>query len=47
LLQRLLVQDGSVFRGTFDFDSKPFDWGKDYQRPNLPMQDLIIYEVMT
>jgi isoamylase len=22
--------------GTYDFDSSPFDWGVDYQLPNLP-----------
>jgi isoamylase len=22
--------------GTYDFDSAPFDWGVDYQLPNLP-----------
>lgn len=38
-------QVGSVFRGTYDFASEPFDWGKDYQRPNLAYEDLIVYEV--
>ena len=34
-----------MFRGTFDFTSEPFDWGTDYHRPNLPWQDLIVYEM--
>ena len=38
-------QDGSIFRGTYDFDSPAFDWGADYQRPNHAPQDLIIYEM--
>lgn len=38
-------KEGSVFRGTFDFTSEPFDWGTDYHRPNLPWQDLIVYEM--
>lgn len=40
-----LLQQGSVFWGTFDFESPEFDWGSDYQRPNLPWQDLIVYEM--
>ncbi|MEW5299319.1 MAG: hypothetical protein WDW36_002345 [Sanguina aurantia] len=36
---------GSQFYGTYDFDLKPFDWGEGYKRPNLPFQDLIIYEM--
>lgn len=35
---------GSIFRGTFDFESRPFDWGRGYQRPNLHLKDLVIYE---
>jgi pullulanase/glycogen debranching enzyme len=35
---------GSVFRGTFDFVSEPFDWGDDYARPEVPYNDLVIYE---
>mmetsp|Transcript_49734 Transcript_49734/g.92667 ORF Transcript_49734/g.92667 Transcript_49734/m.92667 type:complete len:676 (+) Transcript_49734:119-2146(+) len=31
--------------GTFDLDSPAFDWGADYQKPNIPFQDLIVYEV--
>ena len=38
-------QDGSVFRGTYDFDSPAFDWGSDYQQPNHAPQDLVIYEM--
>jgi hypothetical protein len=30
--------------GTFDFDSK-FDWGRDYERPQHKLKDLIIYEM--
>ncbi|KAI3438769.1 hypothetical protein D9Q98_001187 [Chlorella vulgaris] len=37
--------EGSVFRGTFDFESAPFDWGSDYKKPNLPLKDLIIAEL--
>lgn len=33
-----------MFRGTFDFTAPEFDWGPGYQRPNLPQQDLVIYE---
>lgn len=39
------LQEGSVFRGTYDFESPEFDWGVDYERPNIPPQDLIIYEM--
>uniref|UniRef100_A0ACD5YFB6 Uncharacterized protein n=1 Tax=Avena sativa TaxID=4498 RepID=A0ACD5YFB6_AVESA len=31
--------------GTYDFDSSPFDWGVDYQLPNLPETDLVVYEM--
>ncbi len=34
-----------MFRGTFDFDSKPFDWGAGYKRPNIPLKDLVIAEL--
>ena len=34
---------GSTWRGTYDFEAD-FDWGRDYRRPNLPFQDLIVYE---
>ena len=36
---------GSVFRGTFELEAAPFDWGKSYSRPNLAPQDLVIYEM--
>lgn len=39
------VQQGSVFWGTFDFESPDFEWGADYQRPNLPWKDLVVYEM--
>ena len=39
------MQQGSVFWGTFDFESPDFEWGPDYQRPNLPWQDLVVYEM--
>ncbi|KAK9865482.1 hypothetical protein WJX84_005686 [Apatococcus fuscideae] len=39
------TQAGSVFRGTFDFVSDPFDWGADYKQPHHAPQDLIIYEM--
>ncbi|KAL3138098.1 Isoamylase 3, chloroplastic [Trebouxia sp. C0009 RCD-2024] len=38
-------KEGSLFWGTFDFESPDFEWGSDYQRPNLPPQDLIVYEM--
>lgn len=38
-------QEGSVFRGTFDFESEPFDWGAGYRRPNIPLKDLVIAEL--
>ena len=41
----VLLQEGSLFWGTFDFESPAFEWGADYQRPNLPPQDLIVYEM--
>ena len=34
-----------MFRGTYDFEEEDFDWGSDYQRPNIPPQDLIVYEM--
>ena len=36
---------GSRFLGTFDFETPSFDWGKDYERPNIPEQDLVIMEL--
>ncbi len=38
-------QTGSQFRGTFELDAAPFDWGKDYKRPNLAPEDVIVYEM--
>ncbi|DBB13019.1 hypothetical protein WJX82_006993 [Trebouxia sp. C0006] len=38
-------KQGSLFWGTFDFESPSFEWGSDYQRPNLAWQDLIVYEM--
>ena len=38
-------QLGSVFRGTFDLDATPFDWGKDYKRPNLAPEEIVVYEM--
>ena len=38
-------QEGSVFRGTFDFLSAPFDWGAGYRKPNIPLKDLVIAEL--
>lgn len=40
-----VAQIGSQFRGTFELDAAPFDWGKDYKRPNLPAEDVIVYEM--
>ena len=40
-----LVQEGSVFRGTFDFEAAPFDWGKGYSKPDIPLQDLVVAEL--
>ena len=34
-----------MFRGTYDFESKPFDWGANYRRPNIPLKDLVIAEL--
>ena len=39
------AQLGSVFRGTFELDAAPFDWGKDYKRPNLAPEEVIVYEM--
>lgn len=39
------MQQGSLFWGTFDFETPAFEWGSDYQRPNLPWQDLVVYEM--
>eukprot|EP00210_Caulerpa_lentillifera_P006673 g6376.t1 len=37
--------EGSVFFGTFDFDSPCYDWGENYAKPNIPQKDLVIYEL--
>ena len=34
-----------MFRGTYDFTEPAFDWGADYQRPNIAPQDLVVYEM--
>ena len=39
------AQIGSAFRGTFELDAAPFNWGKDYQRPNLAPEDIVVYEM--
>lgn len=39
------MQIGSQFLGTFDFESKPYDWGTNYKKPGLCFKDLIIYEL--
>ena len=39
------MQIGSQFRGTFELDAAPFDWGKDYARPNLAPEDVVVYEM--
>ncbi|XP_051124613.1 isoamylase 3, chloroplastic isoform X2 [Andrographis paniculata] len=33
------------FLGTYDFDSSPFDWGEGYKLPNIPEDELVIYEM--
>lgn len=35
----------SRFLGTYNFTSLPFDWGNDYQSPEIPEKDLVIYEM--
>jgi isoamylase len=40
--------EGSMFWGTFDFDNaelQSFDWGEDYERPNIEWKDTVIYEM--
>lgn len=39
------MQAGSRFLGTFDFLSKPFDWGPSYRRPAIPEHDMVIMEL--
>jgi hypothetical protein len=34
-----------VFRGTFDFEAVPFDWGQGYRKPEIPLQDLVVAEL--
>ena len=39
---------GSMFWGTFDFDSEQlhqFDWGEDHKRPSVEWKDSVIYEM--
>ncbi|CAL8468466.1 g8006 [Coccomyxa elongata] len=43
--ERFEEKTGSQFRGTFELDAAPFDWGKDYKRPNLAPEDIIVYEM--
>mmetsp|Transcript_18211 Transcript_18211/g.21855 ORF Transcript_18211/g.21855 Transcript_18211/m.21855 type:complete len:773 (+) Transcript_18211:316-2634(+) len=31
--------------GTFDLSSPEFDWGEDYEKPDVPWQDSVIYEM--
>jgi len=38
-------REGSLFLGTFDFDSPPFDWGDDGARAPHHPKDLVIYEM--
>jgi isoamylase len=42
--QAVLAQVGSIFRGTFDFESAPFDW-EGVESPGHHLKDLVIYEV--
>lgn len=35
----------SRFLGTYDFSFSPFDWGDGYKRPEIPEEDLVIYEM--
>lgn len=43
--EKFVPKVGSQFWGTFDFSGEVFDWGKDYERPNLALKDLAIYEM--
>ena len=36
---------GSRFLGTYDFASKPFDWGRRYKRPAIAPEDMIVMEL--
>ncbi|EFN57533.1 hypothetical protein CHLNCDRAFT_34754 [Chlorella variabilis] len=43
--EQFKTREGSVFRGTFDFEAEPFDWGAAYKRPDIPLKDLVIAEL--
>lgn len=43
-MQTLFFQIGSVFRGTFDFETPQFDW-EGVASPGHHLKDLVIYEV--
>ena len=36
---------GSQFYGTFDLEREAFDWGDDYERPQIPEHELVILEL--
>ncbi|KAK1257498.1 hypothetical protein QJS04_geneDACA023090 [Acorus gramineus] len=40
-----VTNKASKFLGTYDFSSPPFDWGAGYKHPNLPENNLFIYEM--
>lgn len=44
-LENFKPKVGSLFLGTFDFESPPFDWGSDEQRQRVAMKDLVVYEM--
>ncbi|KAI4366557.1 hypothetical protein MLD38_022420 [Melastoma candidum] len=39
------TQKTTRFMGTYDLDTAPFDWGEEYKLPDIPEEDLIIYEM--
>lgn len=39
------LQKGSVWWGTYDFDSPAFEWGNEYNRPDYSLRELVIYEM--
>ena len=43
--ERFEGKKGSQFYGTFDLDAAEFEWGDEYQRPEIPEHDLIIMEL--
>ncbi|KAI8113298.1 hypothetical protein M9435_003302 [Picochlorum sp. BPE23] len=43
--ERFVSPDGSRFLGTYCLEEDDFDWGDDYDRPNIPENDLIIMEL--